>query len=150
MDCHVTYEELAALAAGDLDAARAAEIERHRATCEACRRRLAALRSADAALGALSRYDPPAGAVLRARRALSRELRGAREPSPPERLERDERMDRVRRLIGELPERQREALVLYAFERMSYREIGEALDVPINTVKTLIHRARAALARAFE
>ena len=74
----------------------------------------------------------------------------SREPSPPERLERDERMDRVRRLIGELPERQREALVLYAFERMSYREIGEALDAPMGTVKTLIHRARAALARALE
>ena len=72
----------------------------------------------------------------------------SREPSPPERLERDERMDRVRRLIGELPERQREALVLYAFERMSYREIGEALDAPMGTVKTLSHRARAALARA--
>ena len=74
----------------------------------------------------------------------------SREPSPPERLERDERMARVRRLIGELPERQREALVLYAFERMSYREIGEALDAPMGTVKTLIHRARAALARALE
>ena len=74
----------------------------------------------------------------------------SREPSPPERLERDERMDRVRRLIGELPERQREALVLYAFERMSYREIAEALDAPMGTVKTLIHRARAALARALE
>ena len=74
----------------------------------------------------------------------------SREPSPPERLERDERMDRVRRLIGELPERQREALVLYAFERMSYREIAEALDAPMGTVKTLIHRARAALARAVE
>ncbi len=71
-------------------------------------------------------------------------------PTPPERAEADERMARLRGLIAELPERQREAIVLYAFEQMSYREIGEALDVPINTVKTLIHRARAALARAFE
>jgi len=74
----------------------------------------------------------------------------SREPSPPERLERDERMGRLRGLIAKLPERQREAIVLYAFEQMSYREIGEVLDVPINTVKTLIHRARATLARAFE
>jgi DNA-directed RNA polymerase specialized sigma24 family protein len=33
---------------------------------------------------------------------------------------------------------------------MSYAEIAEALQAPINTVKTLIHRARAALARRFE
>ena len=110
MDCHVTYEELAALAAGDLDAARAAEIERHRATCEACRRRLAALRSADAALGALSRYDPPAGAVLRARRALSRELRGAREP---EILTLDEVAELLRISLDELEE---VVLELPAFE----------------------------------
>ncbi len=54
------------------------------------------------------------------------------------------------RAIRELPERQREALVLYAFEAMAYREIGQTLDMPINTVKTLIHRARASLARATE
>ena len=74
----------------------------------------------------------------------------SRAPSPVECLERDERLARLRRLIHELPERQREALVLYAFERMSYREIAEVLGVPINTVKTLIHRARAALAEALE
>ena len=30
---------------------------------------------------------------------------------------------------------------------LSYREIAEVLTMPINTVKTLIHRARASLAR---
>lgn len=72
------------------------------------------------------------------------------EPSPPEQLDRDERLARLRVLIAELPERQREAIVLYAFEQMSYQEIGDVLGMPINTVKTLIHRARAALARRFE
>ncbi len=72
------------------------------------------------------------------------------EPSRPERVEADERMTRLRRLIAELPERQREAIVLYAFEQMHYREIGEVLDVPINTVKTLIHRARSTLASAWQ
>jgi RNA polymerase sigma-70 factor (ECF subfamily) len=50
----------------------------------------------------------------------------------------------------ELPERQREAMILYAFERMSYREMSEVLDVPVNTLKTLVHRARATLARRYE
>jgi RNA polymerase sigma-70 factor (ECF subfamily) len=70
--------------------------------------------------------------------------------TPAEQAEADEQMTRLRRLIAALPERQREALVLYAFEQMRYREIAEVLGVPLNTVKTLIHRARAALARAFE
>ena len=70
-------------------------------------------------------------------------------PSPPERLERSEQMARLRDLIAALPERQREAIVLYAFEQMSYREIGDVLGVPVNTVKTLIHRARATLALDF-
>lgn len=43
-----------------------------------------------------------------------------------------------------------ELMTLYAFEEMSYQEISEVLYIPINTVKTLIHRARAALARALE
>ncbi|MCK4374347.1 MAG: sigma-70 family RNA polymerase sigma factor [Candidatus Brocadiae bacterium] len=72
------------------------------------------------------------------------------EPAAPELLERDERMAMLRRSIRRLPERQREAIVLYAFEQMSYREIADALEVPMNTVKTLIHRARANLAREFE
>jgi RNA polymerase sigma-70 factor (ECF subfamily) len=74
----------------------------------------------------------------------------SREPTPAEQAEADEQIARVRERIAELPERQREAIVLYAFERMSYRDIGETLGVPLNTVKTLIHRARATLARAFE
>jgi len=72
------------------------------------------------------------------------------EPCPPDRAEQDEQMALVRAAIAELPERQREAIVLYAFEQMPYREIAHVLDVPLNTVKTLIHRARATLAHAIE
>ncbi len=87
----------------------------------------------------------------RARRRLGGGLElvepAADEPTVPERLARDEHLARVRRLIGELPERQREAIALYAYEQMTYREIAEVLEVPINTVKTLIHRGRAELTR---
>ena len=72
------------------------------------------------------------------------------EASPSRRLEADETAAAVRAMVEKLPDRQREAIVLYAFERMKYRQIAEALDVPIDTVKTLIHRARAALAAALE
>ena len=40
------------------------------------------------------------------------------------------------------------SITLFAFEGMRCREIAQVLDAPVNTVKTLIHRARAALARA--
>lgn len=72
------------------------------------------------------------------------------EPSPSERIVRDERAAAVRRAISQLPDRQREAIVLYAFEDMTYREIADALGTPINTVKTLIHRARSALAESVQ
>lgn len=74
----------------------------------------------------------------------------AAEVTPPERLETDERLARVRAAMAALPDPQREALALYAFEQMKYREIAAALAMPVNSVKTLIHRARAALATALE
>lgn len=74
----------------------------------------------------------------------------APEPTAPERLVADERLQLVRGALAGLPERQREALVLYAFEHLEYREIAAVLDVPVNTIKTLIYRARAALAAALE
>ena len=74
----------------------------------------------------------------------------AREPLPPENIEADEQSAIVRAAIAGLPDRQREAITLYAYERMSYREIADVLEMPINSVKTLIHRARAAIARSLE
>ncbi len=77
MPCEHTCEELAALAAGDLPPARAEELSEHAAGCPDCRRRIEALERTDAALAALRPAAPPAAAVLAARRALAREVRGA-------------------------------------------------------------------------
>ncbi len=71
----------------------------------------------------------------------------AGDPSPPEQFDIDESTRLIREAIGMLPDRQREAIALYAFEQMRYREIAEVLGMPLNTVKTMIHRARATLAR---
>ncbi len=70
----------------------------------------------------------------------------SREPSPPQQALGNEQTDRVRRAVAALPDRQREAIALYTFEGMPYQQIADVLDLPINTVKTLIHRARARLA----
>ncbi len=74
----------------------------------------------------------------------------AETPSPSRQAETNEHARIVRDAVGRLPDRQREAIALYAFERMTYREIAAVLEMPINTVKTLIHRARANLARELD
>jgi len=71
VNCDVTYEELAAVAAGELNAAREAEVLAHLPDCERCRRRVAALRRADNVLAGLRAPEPPAEAVLAARRAVA-------------------------------------------------------------------------------
>jgi RNA polymerase sigma-70 factor (ECF subfamily) len=45
---------------------------------------------------------------------------------------------------------QRLVLVLHYFERMSYDQVAEFLDVPIGTVMSRLHRARAALREVLE
>ena len=47
--------------------------------------------------------------------------------------------------VNELPERDREVLVLYAWEQLSYAEIGEALDIPTGTVRSRLNRVRSVL-----
>ena len=71
----------------------------------------------------------------------------AQAPGPVEQLEELDEQNRIRAAIAELPERQREAITLYAFEQMKYRQIAEVMEMPVGTVKTLIHRARASLAQ---
>jgi RNA polymerase sigma factor (sigma-70 family) len=54
-------------------------------------------------------------------------------------------LDRVVAAFSELPERQRAALRLSALEGRSLEEIGDALDVPANTAKSLVARSRRTL-----
>ena len=51
----------------------------------------------------------------------------------------------LRRLIDELPEALREALILNSFEELSYDEISRVLQVPVGTVSSRIHSARKKL-----
>ena len=76
MECQVTYEELAAFAADELDAKQQAEMGKHVSACERCGRRLAALSKADAMLGEMQPVQPEASAILAARRAIVEVTRG--------------------------------------------------------------------------
>lgn len=54
-------------------------------------------------------------------------------------------IEEVREAIGELPAPLRRCLVMREYDECSYEEISERLDLPLNTVRTRIHRARKAL-----
>ncbi len=65
--------------------------------------------------------------------------------SPDEALVDEETARAVRHSIAALPEDLREALVLFTYQGLGYREIGEILDCSEKTVETRIYRARQAL-----
>lgn len=50
--------------------------------------------------------------------------------------------------LAELPLPQREVVLLCCVERWPQAEVAEALDLPVNTVKTHLRRARLAMAKA--
>src|SRR5690606_13791257 len=91
-------------------------------------RRAELLLSGDAALEAAGAQSPSAG------------------PSPLERLEREELVERVRAAIAELPPRYRAPLTLYHLDGLSHERVAQALGVPAGTVRSLVTRARQRLA----
>jgi RNA polymerase sigma factor (sigma-70 family) len=61
------------------------------------------------------------------------------------RLDAVELWSRVAEALALLPDGERDALLLYAWEELSYDEIAAALGVPIGTVRSRINRARQRL-----
>ncbi|HXJ16594.1 MAG TPA: sigma-70 family RNA polymerase sigma factor [Candidatus Polarisedimenticolia bacterium] len=53
--------------------------------------------------------------------------------------------ERLRQAIATLPENYREVVALCELEEMSYEEASAALDCPVGTVRSRLHRARALL-----
>jgi RNA polymerase sigma-70 factor (ECF subfamily) len=56
-----------------------------------------------------------------------------------------ERARRVQEAVLGLPEASRAALVLREYEGLSYKEIAQALDIPMGTVMSRLHYARSRL-----
>ena len=57
---------------------------------------------------------------------------------------------RVADAIEALPDGEREALLLFAWEELSYQSVAEALELPIGTVRSRLNRARARLRELLE
>src|SRR3989442_1641122 len=57
---------------------------------------------------------------------------------------------RVADAIEALPDGERDALLLFAWEELSYQSVAEALELPIGTVRSRLNRARARLRELLE
>jgi RNA polymerase sigma-70 factor (ECF subfamily) len=68
--------------------------------------------------------------------------------NPEQRMEDAEVQASVEAALRELPEMERAVLVLYHQEEVSYEGIAAALGLPINTVRTHLHRGRKRLSQA--
>jgi RNA polymerase sigma-70 factor (ECF subfamily) len=53
----------------------------------------------------------------------------------------------VHRALGRIPAEQRAVIVLHDLQDLDYAEVAAALQIPVGTVKSRIHRARLALAK---
>ena len=86
-------------------------------------------------------------------RAHSREITVEELPEDPEPPDagpeltavRREEVEEVLAAMAELPPPYRAALTLRHMQQLSYQEVADSLGIPLGTVKTHLHRARAAL-----
>jgi RNA polymerase sigma-70 factor (ECF subfamily) len=72
------------------------------------------------------------------------------DPGPEEKLVAEESRRALLRAMSDLPEDQRRALVMAAFQGRTAREIGEAEGIPLGTAKTRIRAAMLKLRSALE
>ena len=97
-----------------------------------------------------------ADARQRAPRELSLDAIAPGAPPPPAVIAADpayvqlELRDRVAKGLAQLPERSRLVISMHYFAGRGYEEIADALDVPLGTVKTHLHRAKRELREILE
>ena len=70
--------------------------------------------------------------------------------NPLEQTLQNDRIEQVRRLINELPEKQRSCIQLRDFEGKSYKEVAEVLGISEEQVKVNIFSARQTIKQRFE
>ena len=104
-------------------------------------------------------YGIGSNLLLKHRRAEARRLRVSARMVAAESTDRrasaaalDARLlfPRVADAIEGLPDDEREALLLFAWEELSYQSMAEALELPIGTVRSRLNRARAHLRELLE
>lgn len=63
------------------------------------------------------------------------------EKGPGQRLQEVERQGWIRKAVNQLPDHLRSVVLLAYYQGLKYREIAEALEVPVGTVKSRLHAA---------
>ena len=71
-------------------------------------------------------------------------------PSPDEPLVDAERSRLIRKVVDDMPVHLREILLMSYFQRLSYNQIADSLEIPLGTVKSRLHTAVATFARAWK
>ncbi len=71
-------------------------------------------------------------------------------PAPGEGLEARERDEMVQRAIDRMPAALKEILLLAYFQKLSYSQVAEELEIPLGTVKSRLHSAVASFAKHWE
>src|SRR5437016_2138629 len=102
-------------------------------------------------------YGIGSNLLLKHRRGEARRLRASARRADDETPNRrtpalDARLlfPRIAAAIEALPAGEREALLLFAWEDLSYQSVAEALELPIGTVRSRLNRARAQLRELLE
>lgn len=72
------------------------------------------------------------------------------DPGPEVEVERRELMRSVRRAVADLPPHYRAVVLLREFHDLSYEEIAAVLRIPVGTVRSRLHQARARLRAALD
>lgn len=71
-------------------------------------------------------------------------------PAPGAAMDQEEQSKRVQAAVDRLPWSLREILLLAYFQRMSYTQIADALEIPLGTVKSRLHSAVAGFAKQWQ
>jgi RNA polymerase sigma-70 factor (ECF subfamily) len=77
--------------------------------------------------------------------SLDAERRGNPGESPRSPVSEDTASERVRRAVAALPEKYRDAMILFYFHEMNVADAARSLGVKVGTLKARLHRARALL-----
>ncbi|MFN4258631.1 MAG: RNA polymerase sigma factor [Gemmataceae bacterium] len=77
------------------------------------------------------------------------ELLETRGLGPLDQAEGEERRERVRHGVEQLPDFLRQVVVLAYYQGLKYREIADILDIPVGTVKSRLHSALLKLHEAW-
>jgi len=83
-------------------------------------------------------------------RSTMRERLSGGTVDPLDRLANAELEARLQEALGELPDSEREVLILSRFQGFRYREIAEIVGLPVTTVRTRVHSALERLRRAIK